>query len=102
MADSFVGSLCCYTNSRDTTLLLPATLAAHLGPKELVETAGKFAANGAWLAVKGIAHKLARWTARVGLGEGIVTTKTLRRRLFGLVGRLTRSARRFTLHRSCP
>jgi hypothetical protein len=59
---------------------------------------GRFAANGAWLAVQVIAHNLARWTARIGLGEGIVTTKTLRRRLFGLVGRLTRSARRRTLH----
>jgi hypothetical protein len=59
---------------------------------------GKFAANGAWLAVQVIAHNLARWTARIGLGEAIVTTKTLRRRLFGLVGRLTRSARRLTLH----
>jgi hypothetical protein len=59
---------------------------------------GRFGANGAWLAVQVIAHNLARWTARIGLGEGIVTTKTLRRRLFGLVGRLTRSARRVTLH----
>jgi hypothetical protein len=59
---------------------------------------GRFAANGAWLAVQVVAHNLARWTARLGLGEGIVTTKTLRRRLFGLVGRLTRSARRLTLH----
>ena len=59
---------------------------------------GKFAANGAWLAVQVIAHNLARWTARLGLGAGIVTAKTLRRRLFGLVGRLTRSARRTTLH----
>lgn len=59
---------------------------------------GKFAANGAWLAVQAIAHNLARWTARIGLKEGIVTTKTLRRRLFRLVGRLTRSARRVTLH----
>ena len=59
---------------------------------------GRFAANGAWLAVQVIAHNLARWTARLGLGEGIVTTKTLRRRLFGLAGRLTRSARRVTLH----
>ena len=58
---------------------------------------GRFAANGAWLAVQVIAHNLARWTARLGLGEGIVTAKTLRRRLFGLVGRLTRSARRVTL-----
>jgi Transposase DDE domain group 1 len=59
---------------------------------------GRFAANGAWLAVQVMAHNLARWTARLGLGEGIVTTKTLRRRLFALVGRLTRSARRVTLH----
>jgi hypothetical protein len=59
---------------------------------------GRFAANGAWLAVQVMAHNLARWTARLGLGEGIVTTKTLRRRLFSLVGRLTRSARRVRLH----
>ncbi|HEY8818534.1 MAG TPA: IS1380 family transposase [Candidatus Limnocylindrales bacterium] len=59
---------------------------------------GSFAANGAWLAVQVMAHNLARWTARIGLGAGIVTTRTLRRRLFGLVGRLTRSARRLTLH----
>ena len=59
---------------------------------------GRFAANAAWLAVQVIAHNLARWTGRLGLGAGIVTTKTLRRRLFGLPGRLTRSARRLTLH----
>jgi hypothetical protein len=59
---------------------------------------GKFAANGAWLAVQVLAHNLARWTARIGLAAGIVTTKTLRRRLFGLAGRLTRSASRLTLH----
>ena len=61
---------------------------------------GHFAANGAWLAVQVMvmAHNLARWTARIGLGEQIVTTKTLRRRVFALAGRLTRSARRLTLH----
>ncbi len=59
---------------------------------------GRFGANGAWLAVQVMAHNVARWTARIGLGEGVVTTKTLRRRLFGLPGRLTRSARRLTLH----
>ena len=59
---------------------------------------GCFAANGAWLAVQVMAHNLARWTARIGLGEQIVTTKTLRRRFFSLTGRLTRSARRLTLH----
>ena len=59
---------------------------------------GRFAANGAWLAVQVMAHNLARWTARIGLGEQIVTTKTLRRRFFALAGRITRSARRLTLH----
>src|SRR5450756_2152512 len=59
---------------------------------------GRFAANGAWLAVQVMAHNLARWTGRLGLGAGIVTAKTLRRRFFSLAGRLTRSARRVTLH----
>ena len=59
---------------------------------------GRFAANAAWLAVQTMAHNLARWTARIALGEQIVTTKTLRRRFFALAGRLTRSARRLTLH----
>ena len=45
-----------------------------------------------------MAHNLARWTARIGLGEQVVTTKTLRRRFFSIAGRLTRSARRLTLH----
>ena len=64
---------------------------------------GRFAANpelaeGCWLAVQVLAHNLARWTARIGLGEQVVTIKTLLRRFFSLAGRLTRSARRLTLH----
>ena len=59
---------------------------------------GRFPANAAWLAVQVMAHNLARWTARIGLGEQVVTTKTLRRRFFSLAGRLTRSARQLTLH----
>ena len=59
---------------------------------------GRFAANAAWLAVQVMAHNLARWTARIGFGEQLVSTKTLRRRFFSLAGRLTRSARRLTLH----
>ena len=59
---------------------------------------GRFPANGAWLAVQVIAHNLSRWTGRIGLGEGVVTTKTLRRRLFSLAGRITRKARQLTLH----
>ena len=52
---------------------------------------GRFAANAAWLAVQVLAHNLARWAARIGLGEQLVTTKTLRRRFFSMAGRLTRS-----------
>ena len=61
---------------------------------------GRFPANGAWLAVQVIAHNLARWTARIGLGEPVVTTKTLRLRFFSIAGRLTRSARQ--LHFDLP
>ena len=57
-----------------------------------------FATNAAWLAVQVMAHNIARWTARIGLGEQVVTTKTLRRRFFSLAGRITRWARRLTLH----
>ena len=63
---------------------------------------GRFAANAAWLAIQVMAHNLARWTARTGLGEQVVTTKTLRRRFFFLAGRITRSARRLTLHLPQP
>ena len=45
---------------------------------------GRFPANGAWLAIQVMAHNLARWTSRIGLGEPAATTKTLRRRFFFL------------------
>ena len=38
---------------------------------------GRFPANATWLAVQVIAHNLARWTTRIGLGEPVATTKTL-------------------------
>ena len=41
---------------------------------------------------------LARWAAYIGLGEQVMATKTLRRRFFSLTGRVTRKARRLTLH----
>jgi hypothetical protein len=59
---------------------------------------GRFGANAAWLGFQVLAHNLARWVTQLGLGHQILTTKTLRRRLFGLAGRITRSARRLTLH----
>ena len=59
---------------------------------------GRCAANAAWLAGQVLAHNLARWTARIGLGQQIVVTKTLRRRVFALAGRIPASARLLTLH----
>ena len=59
---------------------------------------GRFPASAAWLAVQVMIHNLAHWTTRIGLGEPVMTTKTLRRRFFSLTRRLTRKARRLTSH----
>ena len=99
----------CITNRDGDTLELEADHRRHAEIENAIRDlkygvglnhlpSGPFPANGAWLAVQVMAHNLARWTARIGLGGPVVTTKTLRRRFFSLVGRLTRSARRLTLH----
>lgn len=59
---------------------------------------GRWGANGAWLVCNVLAHNLARWTSRLGLGDPRPMTKTLRRRFLSAPGRVTRSARRSTLH----
>ncbi len=59
---------------------------------------GRFGANAAWLALNVIAHNLARFSTRLGLDSEPITTETFRRRYLSVPGRLTRSARRFTLH----
>ena len=59
---------------------------------------GSFGANAAWLGLNIMAHNLARWTSRIGLGQGLVATDTLRRRYLRTPGRLSRSGRRTTLH----
>lgn len=59
---------------------------------------GRWAANGAWLACNIIAHNLARWICRLGLNDHRSMTKTLRRRVLCLPGRITRSARQTHLH----
>jgi hypothetical protein len=60
---------------------------------------GVFLANAAWLVIATLAHNLLRWVATIGLGSSdLLVTKTLRRRLLHLPGRLTRSARRRRLH----
>ncbi len=46
-----------------------------------------------------LAHNVMRWTARLGaITDRAVVAKTIRRRLLTVPGRLTRSARRQTLH----
>jgi hypothetical protein len=60
---------------------------------------GKFSANAAWLVLAALAHNLLRWVCTLGLDiEGPVVAKTIRRRFIVLPGRLTRSARKWTLH----
>jgi Transposase DDE domain group 1 len=60
---------------------------------------GQFNANAAWTAIACLAHNLLRWTTLIGLpGQTVRAARTLRRRLLALPGRLTRNARRWTLH----
>ena len=99
----------CITDRHGDTLELEADHRRHAGIENAIRDlkygvglnhlpSGRFAANAAWLAVQVMAHNLARWTARLGLGEQIVTTKTLRRRFLSLAGRITRKARQLILH----
>jgi Transposase DDE domain group 1 len=49
--------------------------------------------------ISALAHNLLGWTGVLGLpGDTVRVARTLRRRLLSLPGRLTRSARRWTLH----
>jgi len=59
---------------------------------------GRFGANAAWLALNVMAHNLARFSTRLGLGDTLITTETLRRRYLSVPGRITRSARRRFVH----
>ena len=60
---------------------------------------GQFGANGAWTVIACLAHNLQRWTGMLGVEDTTPrTARTIRRRLLALPGRLTRTARRWTLH----
>lgn len=60
---------------------------------------GHYSANAAWTVIAALAHNLIRWTALIGLPEQTRrAARTLRRRLLTIPGRLTHSARRWTLH----
>jgi hypothetical protein len=60
---------------------------------------GHYNANSAWTVIACLAHNLARWTDVLGLTDSTPrASATLRRRLFAIPGRLTKTARRWTLH----
>jgi hypothetical protein len=60
---------------------------------------GRFNANAAWTVIACLAHNLLRWAELLGLpNERPHRARTLRRRLLSLPGRITRTARRWTLH----
>ncbi|WP_375337058.1 transposase [Conexibacter sp. W3-3-2] len=75
--------------------------AGHPRPKTRPSrtSSGRFCANSAWTVLAAIAHNLLRWTQLLGApNQTIRTARTLRRRWLTLPGRLTRTARRWTLH----
>jgi hypothetical protein len=59
---------------------------------------GQFAANSAWTVIAALAHNLGRWISLIGLPHDSTRTAVTRRnRLFRILGRLTRTVRRWTL-----
>ncbi|MGH2713374.1 MAG: IS1380 family transposase [Thermoleophilaceae bacterium] len=60
---------------------------------------GNFNANCAWCVIACLAHNLARWSAIIGLpDQPRQAGRTFRRRYLRMPGRLTRTARQWTLH----
>ncbi|WP_196189339.1 IS1380 family transposase [Conexibacter sp. W3-3-2] len=97
------------TNRTDDLALVEAEHRQHaqieLAIRDLKDQAlahfpsGRFCANSAWTVLAAIAHNLLRWTQLLGApNQTIRTARTLRRRWLTLPGRLTRTARRWTLH----
>jgi Transposase DDE domain group 1 len=61
---------------------------------------GRFTANAAWTVIACLTHNLLRWTTAIGLPASTVrVARTVRRRLLALPGRLTTSARQWTMLR---
>lgn len=97
------------TDREGTTLELEADHRRHAVVEDAVRDlkygvglnhlpSGRFGANAAWLNLNVIAHNLARWVSRLGMGETLIATDTLRRRHLRTPGRITRSARKLNLH----
>ena len=60
---------------------------------------GHYSANSAWTVIACLAHNLARWMSLLGVDDPTPrAARTTRRRLLALPGRLTHTARRWTLH----
>ncbi len=60
---------------------------------------GDYSANSAWVVIACLAHNLARWSATIGLPDQPRRAgRTFRRRYLRMPGRLTRTARQWTLH----
>src|SRR3954465_5477604 len=97
------------TNRRDDLAVVEAEHRQHavveLAIRDLKDQAlahfpsGLFMANAAWTVIAALAHNLLRWTSVIGLPDHTIrVARTIRRRLLALPGRLTRTARRWTLH----
>lgn len=99
------------TNRRGDAVVLDADHRAHavveLAIRDLKHgtglnhcPSGKFNANAAWLLAATLTHNLIRWTKRLGTPHTprLANAKTFRCRLLQIPGRLTRTARRWTLH----
>src|SRR5437879_4380460 len=98
------------TNRHGEMLVLEAEHRAHAEVENTIRDlkygmglnhlpSGRFGANGAWFALNVMAHNLTRWAGAIALGDGTaMTTKTFRRRMVALPGRLARSGRRLSLH----
>jgi hypothetical protein len=99
------------TNRTEALMLVEAEHREHavveLAIRDLKDQAlahfpsGQFAANSAWSVIAALARNLRRWTSLIGLPkDGIRTAAVRRRRLFRIPGRLTRTARQWTLRLS--
>jgi len=97
------------TNRRGPTIELEADHRRHAEVENTIRDlkygvglnhlpSGRFGANAAWLALNVMAHNLARWTSRLGLGETLIATDSLRRHHLRLPGRITTTARHAILH----
>jgi hypothetical protein len=100
----------CFITNRDQDIALVETehrehavveqVIADLKDQALAHfPSGHYGANAAWTVLGALAHNMLRWMQLLGLPDTTVrAARTLRRRLLGIPGRLTRHARGWTLH----